>query len=451
MKRKLVSLICLWAIPLSCWAANFVQVYQDACANDPTYKAARAEFHAINQDVPISVANFMPQVDLSGRLERVRLDNKTGANPFDRDAVYYNNRTEYELTVRQSIFNFANWALLAGANARAQAAGANLCAAAQDLIIRTSEGYFAVLLAADNLRFIRAEKKSFARQLRQTKERFKVGLIAITALHEAQASYDATVAQEISAENELSNRMEELREITGKSYRGLMGVRDTVPLIRPIPSIIQTWVDTALKQNYTLKAACFTTMEARENIKLQFSGHLPVVDATGGFSYQFLDNPFGTGQASKIKRTRIGVEAFFPVLRGGAVMAATTQADYLYQQACAEYERTHRSVISNTRKSYLGVISGISQVKADKQAITSRNSALEATQAAYDVGTRTMVDVLNTQSRLTEEQRNKSRDMYEYLIDTLRLKQAAGTLTPCDIVRINRWLNKRIDVTTHIR
>ena len=449
MSIKIKNLIAtlIIAFPTSLFAADLIDVYKIACENDPTLKATTAEFMANKQSLPISVSSFLPQIFTSGTLQRNRVDNKTPGIPFDVDAVYYYNATQYTLSARQSVFNFSNWAQLSGANATVKQYAAKLSAAAQDLMIRTTDAYFNVLVASEDLRFIRAEKMAINKELQQNEARFKVGLIAITSVEESKSSYDASVAREIAAQNRLDDKIEELREITDQTFGSLKGIAKNLPLIKPAPANIDRWVSLAEKQNYALQSAHYATLVAKANISRQFSGHLPVVNAGTDFNYSYQDNPYGTNLNSKVKTTDIFVSADFPVFSGGATTALTKQARYFYLQASANEVKAHRSTVGNTRKSYLGVMSGISQIKADRQAIISSRSAFEATEAAYKVGTRTFVDVLDAQSKVYNYERIRARNEYNYLLNTLLLKQAAGTLSVEDLVQINRILTNRVDLS----
>lgn len=445
-KRLSIFLILFCMFTPSAFAANLIDVFHHACANDPTIKEARASFLATEQNVPLSVSTFLPQIFASGFLQRSRIDNETGGNPFDNDSVYYSETTSYTISATQSVFNFANWARLSEANNGVKAAAAELSAAVQDLMIRTVTAYFNVLVASEDLRFIRAEKKAVERQLKQNQERFKVGLIAITSVHESQAQYDTSVAQEVSAQNQLQNRIEELREITNTTFPSMMGADKDLPLRKPIPANIDRWVSVAENQNYGLKAAHYGVLASKAVIKEQFAGHLPVINAGANYNYTYRSNPVGTDAPSWVKSADASISADLPVFSGGATTALTRQARYNYLAASANQVKTHRSVVSRTRQAYLGVISGISQVKADRQAIISRRSALEATEAAYKVGTRTFVDVLDAQSRLYDTERVSASDQYNYLLNILLLKQAAGTLCMEDLYHVNRILKKNVAV-----
>lgn len=447
-RRCLYGIFAGVILPITVHAADFVTVYRDAVVSDPKFKAAQARFAAIREDIPINVASFLPQVVLNGSLTALYQNNRTGV-PFEDNGVFNNKTVDYNLTINQSIFNYANWARLAGAKATVKQAAAELCAATQDLIMRTSAAYFQVLNASEDLRFTRAEKAAIKRELDQNTERYRVGLIPITAVYDAEASYDAVVAREIASLNDFADRIEELREITGRSYPTLMGVGQNIPLVKPDPANIDEWVCAAGKQNYTLEAAHYAAVAAFENIKLQFSGHLPTVDGSAVFDYNYQSDFYGEGY-DKSRSATLQVTGQLPVYTGGAVMAHTAQARYSYQQAIADEEAVRRSVISGTRKAYMGVISGISQVRADKQAIISRSNELDATKAAYEVGTRTMVDVLRSQSQLFDSQRISVRDQYLYLAQTLLLKQEAGTLNPCDVIQLNRAFKKSAKMISYL-
>lgn len=450
VRHTVLSIIFL--LPLSSHATNLIEVYQDACSSDPIFKAAQAEFQAVKQTIPISVSHFLPQLSLSGNLTRTRTDYiyDEPTSVLEQGlpkTTLYNTNSGYTLSASQSLFNFANWATLSNANAQAKQAAATLSAAAQDLMIRTVKAYFAILKSSEDLHFTQAERVAIKHELDQNKDRYQVGLIAKTAVFEAQARFDDVVAREVASKYEYSNRIEELRQITGKSYRTLQAIGERLPLVGPSPENIDTWVATSVNQNYTLQAARYGSIAARENIKIQYAGHLPTVEGTGSYTDSRDSNYFGDGPL-RTKTAAVTLSGTLPIYSGGAVIATTEQARYLYQKALSIEEETHRSIIAQTRKAYLGVLSEISQIRADKQAIISSQSAFDATQAAYEVGTRTMVDVLDAQATLYNNQRVTVSAQYNYLLQTLLLKQTAGTLSPEDIVSINRYLMKENKIIT---
>jgi outer membrane protein len=320
-------------------------------------------------------------------------------------------------------------------------ATANFGSAKQGLLLRVAEAYFQVLGAEDNLNFTRAEQKAIAEQLKQAKQRFKVGLTAITDVHEAQARYDQSVAQSIAAENRLAVSRESLREITGQYFSVLAPLSKQSPLIAPDPQNIEQWVNTAKDKSLPLLAAEQAMRIAREEIARNRAGHYPTLDLVASQSHTETDGgAFVTFTGKQTDDTRIGVQLNLPLYQGGLVSSQTRQAAYKYQQARELYEQQQRATERQTRNAYLNVLANISQVKAFRQALQSTRTALEATEAGYQVGTRTAVDVLNARREVFRAERDYAQARYAYILETLRLKQAAGTLGEQDLAAINRWL-----------
>ena len=283
-----------------------------------------------------------------------------------------------------------------------------------------------------------ANKNANERQLEQTKQRFDVGLIAITDVHEAQAAYDLTVAQEIEAENQVSSAQEALSELTGQPHKGLANLTDKMELITPDPTNIESWSNTALQQNFALIAAEFAVKAAQEEVKLQRSGHYPTLDLTA--SHGYTDIGGGSLGARKTDDDTIGIELSVPLYRGGGVNSRVRQAIQLLEQAQDNLEQQRRATLRQSRDAYKNTLAAIKRVKAFNQAVISAQSALDATEAGLEVGTRTTVDVLNSRQELFLARQNYARSRYDYLLNTLQLKQAAGSLTLSDVQEINRWL-----------
>lgn len=433
-----VTILCGNLVTTNAIAANLMDVYKKALANDPKFKAARAQWLADRETLPIKKADLFPTLKASGNISRER---STGDSSFLlTDTTSFDNTVAYSLTLNQPIFNFANWANVWGAQAIAKQAQATFMAAEEDLLIRTAQAYFNVLQAKDVLYYARANKESLERLLNQAKHKFDVGLTAITDLEETRANYDSAVSDEIKAINDLSNSFEQLNEITNFRYFDLDTVKADFPLISPQPNNIERWVKAAEQQNFDLVAARFAAMAARENVKVQNAGHLPVLNAQGSYSYQYDSDFNGNGVSNRAKKTFAGLGLEFPIYQGGKVISLTRQADYQYQVKLANQEQTHRSIVSNTRQTYLGILSNISKIKSDQQAIKSAQSALRATQASYTVGTRTMSDVLTSQTQLYQTQKNLAQDEYTYIVQLLKLKAFTGILDASDLKQINTWL-----------
>lgn len=415
------------------WSADLMDVYREAQQSDPQIKAALAAYQATQTLRPQAKAGLLPNVGLGADVERHRYDDRTPAN---RDS-YATNKT-ISLNLRQPLYNRERSVALKQADANIAQADAEFESARQNLALRAAEGYFNVLSARAELEFAQSEKVATSRQLEQSNKRFEVGMIAITDVNEAQAAYDAAVAAEISAQNQLANAREALRELTGEYHQDLASLSPQTPMVMPVPSDMSDWTEVAMQQNLAVQAAQYAVEVARREVDLQRAGHYPTVDATAGHTYT--DAQFGGLFGIKRFDTSIGLELNVPIYQGGGINARTQQAAYQYTQAQDQLDTQRRAALRQTRDAYRGVETGISQVKALQQSIVSAKSALEATEAGFDVGTRTIVDVLVAQRNLFQAQRNYAQARYNYITNMLRLKQAAGTLAPEDLQEVNRWL-----------
>lgn len=436
-------LTSFFAITIS--AADLLDVYQQALRSDPTFKEANAQWLAQRENLPISRASLLPQLSATGSVGRAYSNVEGGSldiDDVDRHSKFYNNTSSFSLSLSQPIFNFSNWASLRGAGATVKQAEAQFASDAQDLMSRVATAYFNVLQAQDVLRFTRENKKAVGEVLRQQRQKYAVGLIPITDVNDAQASYDSVIAQEIAAQNDLQDQEEKLQEITSLKYSSLNTLKANLPLVTPDPANIERWVRSAEQQNYTLLAARYATIAAREDVSVQEGGHFPTLNATGGYDYGYNSNSSGRNQLSRDKSLSAGLSVNIPIFQGGAVSAHTQQSGYLYQKAIATQEKTHRSTVSNTRQAYLGVMSGISKIKADRQLVKSKLSSLQSRRNSYSAGLRTIVDVLQAESDLYDAEKNYAIDQYNYILQTLTLKQQAGTLSADDLAKVNRWLEK---------
>ncbi|WP_423063107.1 TolC family outer membrane protein [Candidiatus Paracoxiella cheracis] len=458
MNKKILACLSALAstvIAMPTYAADLMQVYKQAFFSDPSFKKAQADWLSAKQNLPIAMSGngsagsgLFPYLDVSGGINRTYQKQTVGAS-INSDG--YVNGNNYLLTLTQPIFNYQTWKSISSARYSVKAATATYLAAAQDLMYRVAQAYFNVLSANDQLRFTIAQKKAFLRQLITAEQKFKVGLIAVTGVYDAQASYDNAVATEIKDRNNLANMLENLRAITGVQYRSLKGLRTNIPLVIPKPGSIEQWVRVADQQNYMIKSDLYSMLAAHETIKVNEAARYPTI--TGQASYGAITQGTisglniaapgaGGGVSNTVTTTGIlGVNVNFPVFQGGYVSETTKQAEYNYLSASDQLEFQHRNVINQTRQAFLGVQSGISQIQADVQAIKSARNKLEATQAGYVVGTRTMVDVLNAVTSLTQAQQTWANDRYNYVISIITLEQQAGTLSPDDLARINAWLS----------
>lgn len=439
-KLLVISSLLFTFITSSCFGEDLVSVYRDALKNDPVYQSAREQYLAATEAYPQARAALLPSIQLTGSSIHNKVDVQgleVGTVQLAAKSKFTQN--QYALNFTQPIINFANFARIGAAKAQVKQAAAAYGRAAQDLMLRVAQAYFSALLAEDNLRFTEAEKRATGRQLEQAKQRYNVGLDAVTTVYEAQASYDSIVASEIAAKNDVINARESLRQITGKYYDHIDRLKINIPLLNPNPNSIDKWVIAASGQNLDILAAEFAAQAAKDNININMAGNLPTINGVGTYS-KSVSNQFAVGAPGNNETEAIGVQVSLPIYQGGLVLSQTRQAEHQYQQSTADMETAYRKVMVSTRQSFNNVMAGIAKVKADKQAILSNQSSVDSTAAALQVGTRTIVDYLLVQQKLFEAEKNSSKDQYQYLIDTLTLKQLAGNLNVADFEKINSWL-----------
>jgi outer membrane protein len=413
---------------------DLMDIYQLAAGNDPRIQGAEAQHQAAREALTQSRANFLPSIDLRADTTKSRQD--VTQSVFGNTGTRSFRSTNYTLNLNLPLYRKNNYVTRRLAKHTVTRADAEYEAIRQDLLLRVAEAYFGVLSGGDDLEFARAEKLAIQRQLEQTRQRFDVGLVAITDVHEAQARYDLSVAEEITANNQLDNHIEVLRTITGAYHDNLDKLDDNITLVRPDPEDIEQWTRTALKQNPTLLAIQASLEESRENVVQQRSGHFPVLDLIASRSY----NKSGGVFASTTETAAIGLEFNLPLYAGGRTRSQVRQALHSLEAARQTQEEQRRTTQRQVRNAYLGVLAGISRVNALKQALISSQSALRASEAGYEVGTRTTVDVLNSRRELFRAQRDYAQARYDYLLNTLRLKQAAGLLDTADLDAIGGWL-----------
>ncbi len=429
---KTAFILCSLLPALPAAADDLLSIYRLALESDPGYRAAGAAHQAALEVRPQSLAGLLPDLALTGGYSRDRFDPRnTGTR------TYATNQT-YAIGLRQPVFRRDRFIQLEQADSRIAQADAEYAAAGQDLILRVATAYFIVLGAQDNLAFVRADKEATTRTLDQAQQRFEVGLAAITDSLKAQAAYDIAVSDEINAEQLLADAHEALRELTGELPATVESLQPVIPLLTPEPGDQEAWVAAASEQSPLVLAARAAATTAREEVRVQRSGHLPTLDLTAGYSYR--DNRFGGITPLERDDSSVGLELNLPIYQGGRITSQSRQSRYLYNQAMEEQAGQQRNVERQTRDNYRGIISGISRVKALQRAIQSNEKAYEAAKSGFDVGTRDIVDVLDAQRELLRARRDHARSRYDYLLASLRLKQAAGILEESDLVQINEWL-----------
>lgn len=445
MKKLLFCLLFTIAgVPSVTYATDLMDIYRQALENDTVFKEAYSTYMSSREAIPQARSALYPQLNIGSQLARNVQDVITSGIHL---AQTYGS-TQWTVTASQAVFNYQSWAKVQQAKASVKASQATFNDAAQNLILRTSKAYFDVLFARDTLSFAEAKKRANKRSLDQAEERFKVGLDAITSVYEAKAAYDQSIAEVISAKNNQINQNENLRKLTNHVYEYLSPLRDSrIPLIKPEPDNVDEWIDIGLKQNYNLYAAKYSLQAARENMKSLSAGGWPTL-AVQGNSNQTRNNITNPSILIPAKQTlsNVALALNFPIVQGGLVQSQTRQAQFDFQSSSEQLEKTYRDVVVNSNIAFNNIIDGISKVKADRQTVVSRVNSLESTEAQFQVGTRTMVDVVNAQQRLFESQTQLAQDQYNLINSLLTLKYLAGTLNANDIEEVNSWLaTTRID------
>ena len=433
--RLVLLILLLWwqASP----AEDLATVYGLALENDAELMIAESNYLAAIQALPQARSGRKPQISLNA-IGAVRESDNSETGDNDSDTY------GYSLNLTQSLYNNEIQGDINVAEANSAAALARLKAARQDLILRTAETYFRILAAGDNVEFAYAERTAIERQLEQAQKRFEVGLIAITDVQEAQARFDTAESEVILAENILENAFQSLVVITADtSIKKLAPLGDDLVLSLPDPSIAEPWVLLALNNNLDLIAAQQDLNAARyERDKNARSGY-PTLDLTASYADNDINGDEARNNISgdyEQEDVTLGIELQVPLYTGGRISAEQAEAESNFVSAKNTLLLQTRLARQQSRTAYLDVLSGISQVKALKQANESSKIALEATQAGFEVGTRTSVDVLISLRETYRTKRDYAGSRYEYLLNNLRLKQAAGLLKEDDLFEINRWL-----------
>lgn len=455
-KYRHIVLFALGALSLSgpVHATSLLEVYQQALQGDPQIHEAEARRLAALEAKPQARGALLPQLSLSGDITRtdfggtsIQIDSDGSIGSLV--SASESTTTRWQFSLRQTLFRWDQLVGLRRANKIVAKAEAQREFAQQDLIVRVAQRYFDVLAAEDRLTSINADRRAIARRLEQARQRFEVGLIAITDVQESQAAYDKSVADEIGAKRSLATTREFLREITGEYVSNLDAPGDDFPLLNPEPNIEARWIEMSLSQNLNLVASRLDERLARDEISFQRNGHYPSVElvASTGRQDTTADRSFNNGPFipadSDGRSDSIGVQFNLPLFTGGSTTSRVREAVYLHRASREQLQRISRETERQARDAFLGVLSEISRVKALKQAVASSKTALQATQAGYDVGTRTIVEVLNSQFALYASITNHYQSRYDYILNVLRLKQAAGSLRVQDLEQIDQWLKNR--------
>ncbi len=437
-------------------ADDLIQIYGEARASDPQLAGAEATNQANSENVDQARSALLPQIGAS--LAYSQSHGSSGGPQFvtneDGSQSLVNvtsSADNYGRTLSgrldQSILDLSKWTALKSARATVKSSDATYEAAQQDLLIRVATAYFDVLTAEDALRFAQANEQALNRQMEQAQQRFDVGLSAITDVNDAKAQHDTAVASVITAQNTLDDKNEALRQLTNKEPGELKKLRDKLPLDKPNPENPESWVAVAVEQNPVLSSYAYSLEAANANIQTARSGHLPTINGQvlysksprwSDTSASSFNDAFHTNSESW--STSVGLTLNVPIFSGGYTQSRVRQSIYTRDAAQDQFELQKRLIERSTRNSYRAVIAGASQVEATRQAVVSAQSSLDATQAGYEVGTRTIVDVLISQQQLLSAQSSYSQARHAFVLNGLRLKQAAGIIEVKDLEAVNALL-----------
>lgn len=433
-------------------------IYELALENDAQLKAQEAQYLANLESKNLGLSALLPQInanydytdsDTDQEAESVDFDpGKGGFGTIDTLTNIDVTREGYQVSLNQALFDLPAWFSFQAGKDISEEAEAVFAADQQDLIVRVVDTYLGVLRAQENLEASLARERAFLRQLEQTQQRFEVGLIAITDVHEAQAAYDLAQVERIVDENNVNVAQERLSILTGQYHSNLYQLSPDFEVVKPTPEARSDWVDFALQNNLRLKAARSREEGARQSAKANKAEHLPKVSGSLGYSDYETDGDltrapasiFDVSPNSNQEQEVIALRVDLPLFAGGRISANRRRAAQEYIAAQESRINLMRNTVTNTRSLHMTVISDVSRVAARKQSIVSSQSALDATTAGYEVGTRNIVDVLDAQNTLFAAKRDYANARFDYVTDILLLKQQAGTLSPEDIYRLEEFL-----------
>jgi len=446
-------LVAALLAPLPALAVDdLMTIYREARESDPQLRQALGELETVRERLPQARAGLLPELSAFGTVDRERSEPRgSGSSNFDTS---YDTTSALGLELSQPVFRYDNFLRVREADLQVAQAQARVNSAEQELMTRVAERYFEALAAFDGVAFARAELRAIERQLEQAEQRFEVGMAPITDVEEARARRDLSRANLLQAEDALENALEGLRELTGRSHRELALLDEDVALESPDPEDSAAWAQRAEERNWDILAFRHGSEAAMENIGVQRAGHLPTVDLVG--NVQRVDQGSRTadtgvpGGPEEFDQASIGLRLNVPLYRGGATRSQVREAQSQYTVSLEELEETRRAVGRGTTDAYRGVISAIARVGAFDQAITSTQRALEAVEAGFEVGTRTVVELLDAQQDRLGAEQDFRQASYDYLLHTVRLKRFAGSLSDADLQAINDWLDANAEVVPEL-
>jgi outer membrane protein len=440
-----IAIGAMLATALSTAAAeDLLQIYREAVANDPTLASARANWEATQEVVPQARAGLLPSVTLQGNANGEHFYEKLHTDPALSVTQNFP-LANYTVSASQPLFRKQNSVALDQAKQTVSQSDYVLASARQDLIVRVVQAYLDVLLARFNIELTESQKAAVSENLAQAKRNFEVGTATITDTNDAQAKYDQIVAQEISARNDLDNKIAALRAIIGRAPGELKRFGGTFVPQLPTPNALDAWIDAAVRDNPQVRIAQANYDIAALEVDRQRAGHYPTVDLVASFNQAYAGaSPSVGGSFSNIandSRTGvIGVQLNLPLYLGGSIESRVRQAVSNLERSRQDLEAARRSAQLSAQTAFSGVTSGVAQVNAFDQAVKSAQVSYESTRLGLEVGVRTNLDVLNQQQQVFQTRFNLAQSYYNFAINGLKLKQAVGTLTDADVDELNRAL-----------
>lgn len=434
--KRIVLLVAAVCAGHAAQAADLLSVYQEARLSDAKYASARYQLEAGREKLPQARAGLLPTLTLSGNSTYVNVDTSL---PTARE--YHYNTNGYTLQLTQPLFRWQNWVALQQGELQVKIAETQFAAAEMDLLARSTQAYFDLLNAQDVLNAVSQLKTAASEQLQLSKKSFEVGTVTVTDVNDAQSRFDIASAQEIAARNDVNVKREALRVLTGKEPPVLARLRPGVSLAEPLPADAEAWAKAAQDNNLDVAGQALTSELAGREVERSRAAHLPTVDAVGSYGRTHAGNG-SSGLPAKSTTWQVGVQASLPLYQGGGTQSKLREALALSAKAKDDLENTRRTASQAARQSYLGVTSGIAQVKGYEAAVKSSTSALESNRLGYQVGVKINKDVLDAQSQLADTQQKLAKARYDTILAQVKLKQAVGALSLKDIEEINALLER---------
>ncbi len=420
------------------FAVDLLQVYRDAKANDAVFASARAALEAGRERLPQGRALGMPTVNFTGNAlqSNNHVLQRNAASPVTRNFA----SNVFTFTLTQPLYRPLNVLQLEQAEFQVAQAEAQFGQATQDLLVRVAQAYFDVLAAQNNLTFIGAQKAAITEQLAQARRNFEVGTSTITDTNEAQARFDLSVSQEIAGHSDLELRKHALQQIVGKLPESLTPLRSNFQIAVPQPARMNDWVEAAQKQAYPVRIQEAAAEIAARDVQRNRAGHRPTLDLVATYANSATGGNVNTGIGSDIRTGTLGLQLSVPIFAGWSVDSRIRESLANLERIRADLENSRRQAATSARQSFVGISNGIAQVRALEQAVASSETSLASNKLGYEVGVRINIDVLNAQQQLFSTKRDLARARYDAIMNGLRLKAAAGSLSDEDIESVNQLL-----------